>query len=155
MPDPPAAIDAREVAPTIVLVHGLLETADVWRDMQPALTEHHRFAAVSLPGASPGAGNAIGMTVDDLAEAVYHHLLAQDVKHCVLVRHSVGEAVVLRLIAAHPDFAATALEQHELPASVDRDQPAFRAKRDHPGRGHQLRLAAGLVRIARRPAGRR
>src|SRR5205807_8705759 len=36
--------------PTLLLLHGLGDTADTWRRVLPELARHHRVVAVDLPG---------------------------------------------------------------------------------------------------------
>jgi pimeloyl-ACP methyl ester carboxylesterase len=92
-------------APPIVLIHGLGGTQYVWDPVLEPLRAHAELITVDLPGFgdSPdvdewsltGAADAILDTLDELG-----------VDRFVLVGHSLGGGVSIRLAAAHPDRVA-------------------------------------------------
>jgi pimeloyl-ACP methyl ester carboxylesterase len=85
--------------PTVVLVHGFGGAASNWTAVAPALVERCRVLAPELPGhggssALPGPGETLDPYADRVAA-----LLPEP---AVLVGHSLGGVVALRLAARHP-----------------------------------------------------
>ena len=85
--------------PDVVLVHGVIGSAEDWQPLVPLLAARYRVTAVDLlghggselhPGAHNLAGNAAALTA--LGERL-------DVKDAVVVGHSYGGAVALKLAA--------------------------------------------------------
>lgn len=85
--------------PDVVLVHGVIGSAEDWQPLMPLLAAHHRVTAVDLlghggselrPGGQNLAGNAAALTA--LAERL-------DLKDTVIVGHSYGAAIALKLAA--------------------------------------------------------
>ena len=74
----------------VVLLHGYLESLDIWESFTDDLAEHYRVIAVDLPG--HGASD-IFSTIDTMAvmaDTVKHVLDQLDIGRAVLVGHSMG-----------------------------------------------------------------
>lgn len=87
----------RGAGPDVLLIHGMAGTAEDWEALMPLLTPHHRVTAVDLLGQggsdlAPGAHNIAGnaRAIARLAE----RLKLSDV---VVVGHSYGGAIALKL----------------------------------------------------------
>jgi pimeloyl-ACP methyl ester carboxylesterase len=90
--------------PGVVLIHGFAGNRDVWKDLAKQLAKKHTVLAVDLPGcgASPAP---LGSQVDfgAVAEQV-SALVAKELKgRTVVIAHSMGGLVAVRLAARHPE----------------------------------------------------
>jgi pimeloyl-ACP methyl ester carboxylesterase len=90
----------------LIFIHGSGDSAEVWAPLQSLLSGIETIA-FDLPGhgariAEPGPE---GMSVRDYAEDVYLKLMAQGIDNGVVIGHSLGGAIALRLAVDHPDLA--------------------------------------------------
>lgn len=90
----------------LIFVHGSGDSASAWKPLRALLTEWQSLA-VDLPGhgarvAEPGPEE---MSARNYAEDVYRTLADQGIDGGVIVGHSLGGAIALRLAVDHPDFA--------------------------------------------------
>jgi pimeloyl-ACP methyl ester carboxylesterase len=91
--------------PTVVLLHGLGATHEVWNLVAPHLESRHRVVLVDLPG--HGASLPLGtVSVANVARAVDRALAARGVERAVIVGHSFGGWVALEEAVARPKRAA-------------------------------------------------
>jgi pimeloyl-ACP methyl ester carboxylesterase len=88
----------------VVLLHGLGGAASNWVDVAPLLVDRHRVVALDLPGhgGSPPLGDGRGM--DAFAEAVAAALESLEAVPALVVGHSFGGQVAVRLAARRPDL---------------------------------------------------
>jgi len=96
----------RGEGPTIVLLHGITLAAAIWGNQLRDLAATHRVIAIdqrghgrSRPGREPADLARLGTDLLAVLEAL-------DVHDAVLVGHSMGGMVVLRLLADRPDALA-------------------------------------------------
>jgi pimeloyl-ACP methyl ester carboxylesterase len=89
--------------PTLLLVHGLGDTAATWRRVLPALARHHRVVAIDLPAcgtSGPVTGHPVlPWLLDVLSELVDRVSPGRKVS---VIGNSVGGALALRLALHHP-----------------------------------------------------
>ena len=78
----------------IVLLHGYLETLDVWTEFSKALSKSFRVISVDLLGHGQSGTFKVN-TMDLMAEAVDTVLASLHVEKCVVVGHSLGGYVTL------------------------------------------------------------
>ena len=94
--------------PVLLLLHGHEQDATTWRRVMPALAEHRRVIAMTLPGHGqteiPVDGYA---ATQDLARSVGGFLDALGVGDVDLVGHSMGGAVALHLALFDPSRVRT------------------------------------------------
>lgn len=83
----------------IVLIHGLGNSLYFWHAVVPLLRRRHRIIAMDVPGYGespiPKAGFSLDTILDDLAAL----LAALNVKHPVIIGHSLGGAIAGALCA--------------------------------------------------------
>ncbi|PWJ44777.1 alpha/beta fold hydrolase [Sediminitomix flava] len=97
--------DTEKGTNTILLVHGFCETADIWDDIIPYLSDEFRVIAIDLPGfgRSPmlekttisGMANSIKNTIDQL-----------DISKIHIIGHSLGGYVSLSFAQQYPEKVA-------------------------------------------------
>ena len=86
-------------APLIVLLHGTGAATHSWRGLMPLLARDHRVIAMDLPGHGFTRGRpAGGLTLPGMAKAVIALLAVLDARPAVLVGHSAGAAIALRMV---------------------------------------------------------
>lgn len=85
-------------APALLLLHGTGAASHSWRDVAPALANHHRVIVPDLPGHGFTTGRpAKGMGLDAMARAVADLLGALGADPVLIAGHSAGAAIALAL----------------------------------------------------------
>ncbi|EPC04467.1 hypothetical protein L861_03850 [Litchfieldella anticariensis FP35 = DSM 16096] len=92
----------------LVVIHGLLGSADNWRSHIKQWQQRRRVVAMDLRnhGRSP---HAEGMSYRDMADDVLGVLNRLDIEHCHLLGHSMGGKVAMTLARLHPQRVASLL----------------------------------------------
>lgn len=87
----------------LVLLHGYLETSEIWKDFVLSFPQGIRLITVDLPG--HGASGTWGSThkMDDLATAVLAVLEAEGLEKVLLVGHSMGGYVTMAFAELYPE----------------------------------------------------
>ena len=83
----------------LVFVHGAGNNAGVWQGVVETLEGGFRAMALDLPGHG-GSSCALVETVEDYASRVTDFLDALDLEDVVLVGHSMGGAIAIKVLAA-------------------------------------------------------
>ncbi|MHB2167155.1 alpha/beta fold hydrolase BchO [Alsobacter sp. R-9] len=84
--------------PVLVLIHGTGASLHSWRDLAPLLARHFRVVAMDLPGhgfSGPAAPDQ--QTLPGMAAAVAALLDALELEPALLVGHSAGAAIAVRM----------------------------------------------------------
>lgn len=92
----------RGEGPPILLVHGVALSAAAWVHQLRELSEGHRVIALDVRGHGQSLAGGDGYDIDRLAADVLAVLQALEVRHGVLVGHSMGGMIALRLACRHP-----------------------------------------------------
>lgn len=112
----------------IVLLHGFLESVDMWKDFVEKLSGSYRVIAIDLPG--HGQTGCLGYvhSMDLMGECVKHVLKLLKIRKALFVGHSMGGYVSLAIAEKHPDdvkgiclFHSSAAADNEL-KKKDRDR---------------------------------
>lgn len=95
--------DTRKGNKTIMLIHGYLESLDVWEDFAKLLAKEYRVVAMDLPG--HGISQVMGPihTMDFLADTVVGVLDELEIEKATIVGHSMGGYVALQTLRLHPE----------------------------------------------------
>lgn len=90
--------------PTLLLLHGFMETSVMWADFIDMLSKSHHVLSVDLLG--HGQTECVGYvhTMKDMAEAVFSVLEALKIKEVTCVGHSMGGYVALALAELNPNL---------------------------------------------------
>jgi len=89
--------------PSVLLVHGLADSADVWRSAIAKFPRSTRLFAIDLPG--HGKSDRLyqrSYEVESISEAALSAFKLIGTKRCVLIGHSLGAEVVVRIAAERP-----------------------------------------------------
>ncbi len=84
-------------APVALLLHGTGAATHSWRDLMPLLGARYRVIALDLPGHGFTRGSFRAPTLPAVAKAVAGLLAVLGVQPALLVGHSAGAAVALRI----------------------------------------------------------
>ena len=88
----------------VILLHGYLESLEIWGGFAEDLARHYRVIAVDLPG---HGASGIFSTIDTMAvmaDAVKHVLEHLGIGRAVLVGHSMGGYAVLAFEEIYPEI---------------------------------------------------
>jgi pimeloyl-ACP methyl ester carboxylesterase len=101
--------DAGAGEPPVVLVHGIACHRAFMAPQAQFLRARHRVVAIDLRGHGDSNAPRQRYTIDGLADDVGWVCEQLEVKHAVLVGHSLGGLVALELAAARPDLTRGAV----------------------------------------------
>ena len=88
--------------PTALLIHGTGASTHSWRGLVPLLTPHFKVLSLDLPGHAftdmpPGGAGATQMSLPGMAKAMGDVLVTLDVSPALLIGHSAGAALAVRM----------------------------------------------------------
>jgi len=112
---------------TLVLLHGFLESLDIWESFSEQLSRHFKVITIDLPGhgLSGSFGEVHNMAL--MAKCVYAVLDHLGVEHCVVVGHSMGGYVAVRFAEMYPEKVKGFGFFH---SHADEDTPEGKTNRD-------------------------
>jgi len=89
--------------PSIVLLHGFLESSTMWKPIADTLIQKNRVITIDLLG--HGNTGCLGYihTMEEMAEGVHAVLRYLKVRRSILIGHSMGGYVSLAFAEANPD----------------------------------------------------
>jgi pimeloyl-ACP methyl ester carboxylesterase len=88
--------------PAIVLLHGFLESGEIWKNFVRRLSASFQVITIDLPGHGGSESLSPVNTMDDMAEAVRQVLKSIKVKTCLMAGHSMGGYVTLAYAEKYP-----------------------------------------------------
>lgn len=121
--------DAGKGTQAVVLLHGYLESIEVWEDFAGELGKEYRVIRVDLPGhgfSEWGGREVIG--IDYMADTVSAVLKLAGVERCTVVGHSMGGYVALALAANHPEQVEGLVLFHSSPNADTPEKAANRQR---------------------------
>lgn len=113
----------------IILLHGYLETSDIWRDFIPGLADYFRLISIDLPG--HGESDVFGEqhSMEFMADAVLAVMNEEAIEKAVMTGHSMGGYVALAFVEKYPErlFAYCLFHSHPF---ADTDEIIANRKRE-------------------------
>ncbi len=110
----------------LVLLHGYLESSDVWEDFIPLLSDRCRVIAPDLPGHGISEVKGPVHTMEFLADTVKALLNKLNIAQAVVAGHSMGGYAALEFLHRYPASTAGLILLHSTP---DPDSEAKKADR--------------------------
>ena len=121
----------------VVLLHGFLESSEIWKEYSGRLSEDFRVITIDLPGHGESAFFSSGTTIDLMAETVNALLDELKVEKAHLVGHSMGGYVTLafaelfrKKLSGFVLFHSTAFDDSE--EALERRNKAIAMLKSHP-----------------------
>lgn len=113
--------------PAMVLLHGFLESGEIWKNFARRLSRTFTVIVIDLPG--HGSSDCTGdvQTMDDMAEAVHHVLKSMGITKCIMAGHSMGGYVTLAFAGKYPKLLRGFVLFHSHAAA---DSPETMASRE-------------------------
>ena len=111
----------------MVLLHGFLESLEIWDDFASELSHEFKVLAIDLPGHGKSEVLAEVHSMElmaDMVKAVLEHLKIQE---CVMIGHSMGGYVASAFASKYPEYLHGIGLFH---SSVYADTPEARQNRD-------------------------
>lgn len=91
---------------SVVLLHGYLESKEIWADFAKSLTQNFQVIAIDLSGHGKSGLPTGNLTVEKMAESVKNILDVENIKKCFLIGHSMGGYVALAFLDLYPEYLA-------------------------------------------------
>jgi pimeloyl-ACP methyl ester carboxylesterase len=88
---------------TIVLLHGFLESKEMWKDFANVLSQQFRVVAIDLPGHGQSDVLEQPLTISLMADAVEAVIQHSKINSCVMIGHSMGGYVTLEFARRYPE----------------------------------------------------
>lgn len=87
----------------VVLLHGYLESLNIWDDFAKALSSDFRVITVDLPGHGESGIPGKISTMEGMAECVNAVLVHLDIKKTTVIGHSMGGYATLAFVEMYPE----------------------------------------------------
>jgi pimeloyl-ACP methyl ester carboxylesterase len=110
----------------IVLLHGYLETSEVWNCFAKKFSEKFRIISVDLPGHGKSDNYGEVLTMEFIATLIKNLLESLNIKKVFLIGHSLGGYITLAFTELYPDMLSGYCLFHSQPFS---DSPETLEKR--------------------------
>lgn len=125
--------------PVIVLLHGFLESGEVWKNFTRRLGKSFRVITIDLPGHGISENFGPVTSMDITAEAVHVVLHSLDISKCIMVGHSMGGYVTLAFAGKYPRMLKGFVLFHSHAAAdsvetrITRQRTIALVQKDHQG----------------------
>lgn len=86
----------------LVLLHGYLESLEMWNIHQEQLSEYHQVISIDLPGHGKTGNFGKIHTMPLMAEVVYEVLQTEHIQKCIMLGHSMGGYTTLAFADKYP-----------------------------------------------------
>ena len=112
---------------TIILLHGYLESSEVWAGYADRLAQRFRVISMDIPGHGQSTVFGECHSMEFIATAVKELLVSLDIKKAILAGHSLGGYVTLAFLELFPERLAGYCLFHSHPFA---DTPEAHDKRE-------------------------
>lgn len=114
---------------TICLLHGYLESIEVFENFAGQLGKNHHIILIDLPGHGiSNHGNRETITVEYMAQVVAVILNKAGVSHCTVLGHSMGGYVAIALTEIHPELVEALILFHSTPSGDSLEKRELRQR---------------------------
>lgn len=112
---------------TLVLLHGFLESKEIWSEFIPEFSKYGRIITIDLPGHGKSECISEVHTMELMAQVVHEVLKELKVEKANFIGHSMGGYVALAFLEVHPEMAHELMLLNSTP---DEDTEEKRNNRD-------------------------
>lgn len=112
----------------VVLLHGYLESIEVWDDFQKALSKHARVLSLDLPGHGISEVKGDIHTMEFLADTVVAAMKSAGMERAVIIGHSMGGYAALEILRKYPQSVAGIVLFHSAPYPDDEEKKIGRER---------------------------
>ena len=99
----------------VILLHGFMESLDVWDDLSEKLSRKYRVIAIDLPGHGKSSVLEPVHTMDLMAESVKFVMDSLNIDQAAIVGHSMGGYTALQLLKDYPERVKCLVLLHSTP----------------------------------------
>jgi len=89
----------------VVLLHGFLESLNIWKDFEEKLSKTYKVVAIDLPGHGESSNYGSRVTMEIMADAVKQLLQLLNIEKSIIIGHSMGGYVSLAFVRDYPNMA--------------------------------------------------
>ncbi len=89
---------------TIVLLHGYLESKEIWEDFSDELAKNFQIIVPDLPGHGKSGLISEPLSVEIMANSIKAVLTKEKVNKCIIVGHSMGGYAALAFLELFPEM---------------------------------------------------
>ena len=112
----------------VVMLHGFLESSQIWNDFLPEFSEYGQIITIDLPGHGRSQCIEEVHSMELMAEAVHAVLLSIGVKKAEFVGHSMGGYVVLAFLELYPQMVDSLMLLNSTPAADSEEKKEIRER---------------------------
>lgn len=112
----------------IVLLHGFLESGNIWNDFLTEYSGSRQIITIDLPG--HGKSGCLGeiYTMEEMAEAVHHVLQELKIEKTDFMGHSMGGYVALAYLEKYPEMVRKIVLLNSTPAADSEERKENRER---------------------------
>lgn len=111
---------------TIVLLHGYIESLNVWDNFANELSKNYKIIAIDLPGHGNSDVIEEVHSMELMAKVVKYILDTEKIEKCNLIGHSMGGYVTMQFLEMYPEMLKTACLFHSTPFADDDERKKIR-----------------------------
>jgi pimeloyl-ACP methyl ester carboxylesterase len=125
--------------PVIVLLHGFLESSEIWKNFTRRLSNSFKVITIDLPGHGLSELPEKGNNIDEMAQAVHAVLKSLHISICIMAGHSLGGYITLAFAGKYPRMLKGFVLFHSHAAAdspearISRDRTIAIVQKDHQG----------------------
>ena len=113
---------------TLALLHGYLESLEVWEDLAERLAPYYRIVAIDIPGHGISQVRGEVHTMDFVADTLQAVLEKLGVRRCFLAGHSMGGYAAEAFAERHSDMLQGLILFHSTPNADTEQKKADRLR---------------------------
>lgn len=136
--------DSGKGAVTLVLLHGYLESLEIWEDFAKRLAPHYRIVAIDIPGHGISEVRGEIHTMDFLADVLKAVLDKLGVARCFVAGHSMGGYVAEAFAGRYPQMLEGLILFHSTPNADSEEKKENRRREIELIRTDRKELLASL-----------
>lgn len=124
--DTPIYFTSEGTGNPMVLLHGFLETSEIWKNFVPDLAKNRQVICVDLPGHGKSGCFGEVHTMTHMAQAVKAVLDQLEVKQVAIAGHSMGGYVSLEFAKNYPEMVKSISLINSTPEADDEERRIYR-----------------------------